>query len=161
MFAVTFDEIAPIVGCSPVAARQLASRARRRLQGAAPAPDVDLKRQSRVVDAFLAAVRGGDLEAVLVVLDPDIVRRSDHIPGELNEIRGARAVAESAIMFSRLAVSVQPVLVNGTAGIISWLPNGEPFSVMGFIVKGNRIVEIDVFRDPERLRRLDVTGIKD
>jgi len=164
MFAVPFDEIAAIVGCSPVAARQLASRARRRVRGGAPAHDVDLIQQRRVVNAFLAAVRAGDFEGLMAVLDPDVVRRSDHIPGELNEIRGARTVAEQAIMFSRLAASAQPVLVNGAAGIISWLPDGQPFSVMGFTIQrqvdGNRIVAIDVFRDPVRLSRLDLTMLK-
>ena len=164
MFAVPFDEIAAIVGCSPVAARQLASRARRRVRGGAPAHDVDLIQQRRVVNAFLAAVRAGDFEGLMAVLDPDVVRRSDHIPGELNEIRGARTVAEQAIMFSRLAASAQPVLVNGAAGIISWLPDGQPFSVMGFTIQrqvdGNRIVAIDVFRDPARLSRLDLTMLK-
>ena len=164
MFAVPFDEIAAIVGCSSVAARQLASRARRRVRGGAPAHDVDLIQQRRVVNAFLAAVRAGDFEGLMAVLDPDVVRRSDHIPGELNEIRGARTVAEQAIMFSRLAASAQPVLVNGAAGIISWLPDGQPFSVMGFTIQrqvgGNRIVAIDVFRDPVRLSRLDLTMLK-
>ena len=164
MFAVPFDEIAAIVGCSSVAARQLASRARRRVRGGAPAHDVDLIQQRRVVNAFLAAVRAGDFEGLMAVLDPDVVRRSDHIPGELNEIRGARTVAEQAIMFSRLAASAQPVLVNGAAGIISWLPDGQPFSVMGFTIQrqvdGNRIVAIDVFRDPARLGRLDLTMLK-
>jgi RNA polymerase sigma factor (sigma-70 family) len=161
MFAVPFDEIASIVGCSPVAARQLASRARRRVRGAAPIPDVDLTQQRRVVDAFLAAVRAGDFDGLMAVLDPDVVRRSDHIPGELNEIRGLRTVAEQALMFSRLAESVQPVLVNGAAGIISWRPGGQPFSVMAFTIRGNRIVEIDVLRDPARLSKLDLTVLKD
>jgi len=160
MFAVPFAEIASIVGCSPVAARQLASRARRTVRGSAPIPDVDLTQQRRVVDAFLAAVRAGDFEGLMAVLDPDVVRRSDHIPGELNEIRGARTVAGQALMFSRLAESVQPVLINGTAGIISWLPDGQPFSVMGFTIRGNRIVEIDILRDPARLSRLDLTLLK-
>ncbi len=161
MFAVPFEEIASIVGCSEVAARQLASRARRRVRGANPTPDVDLYQQRKVVDAFLAAVRGGDFEALLEVLDPDVVLRSDHIPGELKVIQGARTVAGQALLFSRLAGSVQPVLVNGAAGIVSWLPDGQPFSVMGFIVRNNRVVEIDVLRDPARLRRLDLTGLKD
>ena len=135
MFAVPFEEIASIVGCSPVAARQLASRARRRVRGAAPIPDVDLNQQRKVVDAFLAAVRGGSLEALLEVLDPDVVLRADRISGGLKEIRGARTVAEQALMFSRLAQSVQRVLVNATAGIVSWLPGGQRFSVMGFTVE--------------------------
>jgi RNA polymerase sigma factor (sigma-70 family) len=161
MFAVPFDEIASIVGCSSAAARQLASRARRRVQGAAPIPDVDLTQQRKVADAFLAAVRGGDFESLLAVLDPDVVLRSDHIPAGLKEIRGARTVAEQALMFSRFAESVQPVLVNGAAGIVSWLPGGQPFSVMGFTVRGGRIVEIDVLRDRDRLSRLDLTVFKD
>jgi len=157
MFAVPFEEIASIVGCSPVAARQLASRARRRVRGAAPIPDVDRNQQRKVVDAFLAAVRGGSLEPLLEVLDPDVVLRSDRIPGGLKEIQGARTVAEQALMFSRLAGSVQRVLVNGAPGIVSRLPNGQLFSILGFIVRGDRIVEIDVVSDPARLSRLDFT----
>ena len=157
MFAVPFEEIASIVGCSLVAARQLASRARRRVRGAAPIPDVDLNQQRKVVDAFLAAVRGGSLEALLEVIDPDVVLRSDRIPGGLKQIKGARIVADQALMFSRLVGSVQPVLVNGAAGIVSWLPGGQPFSVMGFTVRGSRIVEMDVLGDPARLSRLDFT----
>ncbi len=149
------------MGCSEVAARQLASRARRKVRGAAPIPDVDLTQQRKVVDAFLAAVRGGDFEKLIEVLEPDVVLRSDHIPGRLTEIRGARNVAERALLFSRLAQSVQPVLVNGAAGIVSWLPGGQPFSVMGFIVRNNRIIEIDVLRDPAGLSRLDLTVLKD
>ncbi len=161
MFAVPFEEIASIVGCSPVAARQLASRARRRVRGAAPISDVDITQQRKVVDAFLAAVRAGDFERLVAVLDPDVVLRSDHIPGGLKETHGARTVAEQALMFSRLAESVQPVLVNGAAGIVSWRAGGQVFSVMGFTIKGNQIVEIDVLRDPVRLSRLDLTGLND
>jgi len=161
MFAVPFEEIASIVGCSLVAARQLASRARHRVKGAAAIPDVDLHQQRKVVNAFLAALRGGCLQALLEVLDPDVVLRSDRFPGGLKEIRGARVVAEQALMFSRLAQSVQPVFVNGTAGIVSWLPGGQPFSVMGFTVRGSRIVEIDVLGDPTRLSRLDLTVLRD
>jgi RNA polymerase sigma-70 factor (ECF subfamily) len=127
MFAVPFEEIASIVGCSPVAARQLASRVRRKVKGAAPIPDVDRAQQRKVVDAFLTAVRAGDFEGLMAVLDPEVVRRSDDIPGGLKEIRGARTVAEQALMYSRLAVSVQPVLINGAAGIVSWLPGGSRF----------------------------------
>ncbi len=161
MFAVPFEEIASIVDCTPVAARQLASRARRRVQGAAPIPDVNVTQQRRVVDAFLAAVRAGDFEGLLAVLDPEVVLRSDQMPGGLKEIRGARVLAEQALMFSRLAASVQPVLVNGAAGIVSWRQDGQAFSVMGFTVKGDRIVAIDVLRDPERLSRLNLTILKD
>jgi RNA polymerase sigma-70 factor (ECF subfamily) len=157
MFAVPFDEIASIVGCSPAAARQLASRARRRLQGAALAPDADLSSQREVVDAFLTAVRGGDFDSLLAVLDPDVVLRSDRGPGASRVIRGAQVVAEQARMFSRLAESVQPVLVNGVAGIVSWLPSGQPFSVMAFTIRSGKIVEIDVLGDPARLRRLNLS----
>jgi RNA polymerase sigma-70 factor (ECF subfamily) len=156
MFAIPFEEIAFLVGCSPVAARQLASRARRRVRGAASVPDVDLRQQRKVVDAFFAAVRVGDFDALVAVLDPDVVVRTDH--GTLREIRGARGAAEGALMFSHLAQWVQPALVNGVAGIVSWLPDGQVFSVMCFTVKGNRIAEIDVVRDPVRLRRLDLTA---
>jgi RNA polymerase sigma-70 factor (ECF subfamily) len=157
MFAVSFKEVAAVVGCSPVAARQLASRARRRVQGAASVSDVDRKQQRRVVEAFFAAIRSGDFNALLAVLDPDIVVRSDH--GTWREIRGARGAAEGAIMFSHLAERVQPVLVNGDAGIVSRLPSGQVFAVLCFTVRGNTIVEIDVIRDPEHLRTLDLSSI--
>ena len=132
MFAVPFDEIASIVGCSSSAARQLASRARRRVRGAA-IPDVDLKQQRRIVDAFFAAVRDGDFDALITVLDPNVVVRSDQ--GAVREIRGARVAAEGALMFSHLAQWVQPVLVNGAAGIVSRLSTGKIFAVMCFTVK--------------------------
>jgi RNA polymerase sigma-70 factor (ECF subfamily) len=157
MFAVPFDEIASIVGCSNVAARQLASRARRKVQGTTTFPDVDLKQQRRVVDAFLAAVRAGDFEALVAVLDPEIVIRTDQ--GPVREIRGARSVAGKAMMFSHLAQWVQPVLINGIAGLLSWLPDRQAFSAMCFIVRGDRIAEIDVVRDPNRLRRLDLAAL--
>lgn len=158
MFAVPFEEIASILGCSAVAARQLASRARRKVRGTAPAPDVDRGRQRKVVDAFVDAVRGGDLEALLRVLDPDVVLRSDHVAGRLTVTRGAETIARQALLFSRLPYTVEPVLVNGAAGIISWLPGGQPFSVMGFIVRHGRIVGIDVVRDRDRLSRLAWTA---
>lgn len=157
MFAVPFNEIATILACSPTAARQFASRARRRIRGANPNPDADVRGQRKVVDAFLAAVRNRDFEGLLAVLDPDVVRRSDHLPPAIRVIHGAKAVAESALMFSRIAQSVQPVLVNGTAGFISRRADGQPFSVMAFTIRRGRIAEIDVFTDPERLRRLDLT----
>jgi RNA polymerase sigma-70 factor (ECF subfamily) len=157
MFAVPFDEIASIVGCSSSAARQLASRARRRVRGAAAIPDVDLKRQRRVVDAFFAAVQHGDFDALIAVLDPDVVVRSDH--GAVREIRGARVAAEGALMFSHLAEWVQPVLVNGAAGIVSQLSNGKIFAVICFTVRGNRIAEMDVIRNSDRLHRLDLTDL--
>jgi RNA polymerase sigma-70 factor (ECF subfamily) len=159
MFAVPFDEIAPIVGRSPSAARQLASRARRRVRGAAKTPDADLTCQREVVDAFLAAARGGDFDALLAVLDPEVVVRADRgaVPaGASRELRGARAVAEQALTFSPLVQFARPALVNGTAGIVSWLPGGQPFSVMGLTVRRGKIVEIDILADPARLRQLEL-----
>jgi RNA polymerase sigma factor (sigma-70 family) len=159
MFDVSFDEIAPIVGRSPTAARQLASRARRRVQGAAPAPDCNLSRQREVVNAFLAAARGGNFEALLTVLDPDVIVRADGgaaNPGASKVLRGAQAVAEQALIISRIALAIQPVLVNGAAGIVSWLPGGRPFSVMGFTVRRGKIVEITALSDPVRLSKLNL-----
>jgi RNA polymerase sigma-70 factor (ECF subfamily) len=158
MFAVPFDEIAPVVGRSPTAARQLASRARRRVQGAATVPDADLARQREVVDAFVAAARGGDFDALVAVLRGD---RGAVPPGASRVVRGARAVAEQALIFARIAQLIQPVLVNGAAGIVSWLPGGRPFSVIGFTVRRGRIVELDILADPARLRQLDVTVLDD
>src|SRR5579884_743313 len=157
MFAVRFEEVASILGCSTVGARQLASRARRKVQGATIFPDVGLKQQRKVVDAFLAAVRSGNLEALVVVLDPEIVIRSDE--GPVRELRGARTVAEKAMIFSQFAQRTQPVLVNGVAGLLSWRSDGQVFSVMSFIVRGNRIVEMDVVRNPARLRRMDMASV--
>lgn len=159
MFAVPFEEIASIVGSTPAAARQLASRARRRVRGNAPAPDVDLPRQREVVDAFIAAVRGGNFDALLQVLDPDVVLHSDRGTPAARELHGARAVASSAVTFSQIAGTAQPVLVNGVAGIVAWLPDGQPFSVMAFTVKHGKIAAIDVLTDPEQLRRLDLTRL--
>jgi RNA polymerase sigma factor (sigma-70 family) len=161
MFAMPFDEIAAIMETSPAAARQAASRARRRVRGSAPIPDTSINRQRKVVDAFLAAVRDRNFDALLAVLNPDVVRRSDRVPAGARELRGARAVAESALFFSRLAHSVQPVLVNGAAGLVSWREDGQPFSVMAFTIRNDRIVAIDVLTDPERLRRLDLTAFND
>jgi RNA polymerase sigma factor (sigma-70 family) len=157
MFAVPFDEIAPIVGRSPVAARQLASRARRRVQGAAPSPDADLATQREVVEAFMAAAREGDFDAMVAVLDPDVVLRAD--AGALpagGEVRGAEAVARGALGYSRLELHVQPALINGAFGVVS-TKNGEPFSVVGFTVRGGKITEVDILADPVRLRQLDLS----
>ncbi len=161
MFGVPFEEIGPIVGRSEVAARQLASRARRRVQGATPAPDADLRRQRAVVDAFLAAARDGDFDALVAVLDPDMVLRSDGgvlRAGLSREVRGAAAVAGQALTFSRFVryARTRPALVNGAAGVVSWSPEGQVFSVMGFTVRHRKIVEIDILADPERLRHLDL-----
>src|SRR5829696_2159189 len=154
IFAVPFDEIAPLVERTPAAARQLASRARRRVQGA-PVPDADLERQREVVDAFLAASHDGDFDALVAVLDPDVVLRIDSgavLAGRSREVRGARAVAQQALTFSRLAPFVQPALVNGAAGVVV-APRGRLFAVMGFTVRGGKIVEIDILADPARLRQ--------
>jgi RNA polymerase sigma factor (sigma-70 family) len=159
MFAVPFEEIAAIVGRSPAAARQLASRARRRVQGAAP-PDADLTRQRAVVDAFLAAARGGDFDALVAVLDPEVVVRADRAAvhtGASREVRGAAAVADT---FSGRARAAQPALVNGAAGAV-WAPGGRPRVVFGFTVTRGKIVAIDILADPERLRQLDLALLED
>src|SRR3954453_12456701 len=156
VFAVPFDEIAAIVGRTPTAARQLASRARRRVQGA-PVPDVDLDGQWVVVDAFLAAARDGDFERLLTVLDPDVVVRSDGgvaRPGLMSLVRGARAVAEQAMTFRQFAETSSRVLVNGVPGGVAWAPDGSPFAVVALTVRGGRIVAIDVLADPDRLKQL-------
>jgi RNA polymerase sigma factor (sigma-70 family) len=157
-FGVPFEEIAPIVGRSPAAARQLASRARRRVRGTATVPAADPSRQWEVVDAFLAASRDGDLGALLAVLDPDVVLRADPgAAGVSREVRGAHAVAEQARAFSQLGRFSRRALVNGVAGIVSRAPGGPTFSVMGFTVARGKITEIDILADPERLRLLDLT----
>jgi len=163
MFAVPFDEIGPIMGRSPNAAKQLASRARRRVQGAAPVPDADVTRQREVVDAFLAAARGGSLEALVAVLDPEVVLRADFgaaaaTPSKV--VRGAGAVAEQALTFSRLARFARPALVNGAIGVVT-APDGQPVSVMGFTITGGKIIEIDILADPVRLRQLDMAVLDD
>ena len=157
MFAVPFDDIAAMVGRTPDAARQLASRARRRVQRDAAVPDADLGRQREVVDAFFAAARHGDFDALVAVLDPDVVLRSDGggRPAATALIRGAAAVAGQALTFSHLSAFVRPALVNGAAGVVV-APRGRPTSVMGFTVRDGRIVEIDAISDPARLRRLQV-----
>ena len=160
MFAVPFDEIASIVGRSPAAARQLASRARRRVQGAATVPDADLSRQRAVVDAFLAASRGGDFDALLAVLDPDVVLRADPAAvrtGAPSEVRGARAVANT---FSGRARAAQPALVDGAAGLV-WAPGGRPRIVFGFTITRGKIVEINLLADPTRLRQLALAVLKE
>jgi ketosteroid isomerase-like protein len=134
-------------------------RARRRVQGAAPAPDSDLARQREVVDAFFAAARGGDFDALVAVLDPDIILRSDGgptRPGATTVVRGAANVARQALMFSQLSPFVRPALVNGAAGVVV-VRDGRALSVMGFTVRGGRIVAIDALADPDRLGRLDLT----
>jgi RNA polymerase sigma-70 factor (ECF subfamily) len=161
MFAVPFNEIAPIVDRSPQATRQLASRARRRVRGERAVPDVDVDGQREVVEAFLAAAREGDFEALVAVLDPDVVLRQDFGPGApAREIRGAEEVASQAEMYSQLGLDIQPALVNGAVGVVAFR-DGRPFSVGGFTVRGGRIVEMDWLTDPERLSRLDLTSLED
>jgi RNA polymerase sigma-70 factor (ECF subfamily) len=157
MFGVPFNDIAAIVDRSPEAARQLASRARRRVRGSAPTPDPDLARQREVVDAFFRAAREGDFEGLLAVLDPDIVLRSDGggRPVVTAVVHGARAVAERAMRFARLSPYVRPALVNGAAGVVV-APHGRVINVMGFTVAKGKIVAIDVVADPERLKQLDL-----
>jgi RNA polymerase sigma factor (sigma-70 family) len=156
LFAVPFEEIAPVVGRSPTAARQLASRARHRVQGGATLPEADLARQREVVEAFMAASRGGDFEALLAVLDPDVVLRADRaaVPAGIpTEARGAAAVAKRALAgASRFA---QAALVNGAVGIVV-TPRGRLRVVLAFRIAGGKIVEIDVVGDPERLRKLEL-----
>ncbi len=157
LFALPFDEIAPLVERSPTAARQLASRARRRVQSQAAVPDADLSRQRRVVEAFLAAARDGDFDALVAVLDPNVVLRAD--PGAaMRQVRGAPAVAEQALTFQRLAGCVRPALVNGAAGLLA-TTDGEPHAVLSFTITGGKIAEIDILADPQRLRQLDLADV--
>lgn len=162
VFGMTFEEIAPDVDRSAVATRQLASRARRRVQGQAPASDADLRKQRRVVDAFLAAVQAADFEALVAVLDPDIVLRADGgaAKGMSRLVRGAEAVVAQAAAFSKIVLSNQVVLVNGNLGLLTRLPDGRPFSVIGFTIAGGRVVEMDILADPDRLSRLDLSAIQ-
>lgn len=158
VFGMPFDDIALIVGRSPAATRQLASRGRRRVRGA-PVPDVDLDGQWAVVEAFLAASRDGDFERLIGVLDPDVVLRSDGgttRPTLVQFVRGADAVARNALSFRQLAASATQTLVNGVPGGVVWHPDGHPFAVLAFTVAGGRVVSIDVLADPQRLARLDL-----
>jgi len=158
VFAVPFDEIAPIVDRSPEAARQLASRARRRIRAERAEPDVDLAAQREVVAAFLAAAREGDFERLVAVLDPDVVLRVDLGPVS-RELRGAAAVAGEAATFAGLGLDIRPATVNGVAGSVSFL-DGRPFSIGAVTVRGGRIVELDILADPERLNELDLTRLE-
>ena len=170
LFAVPFDEIAPIVGRSPTAARQLASRARRRVQGAAPVPRGAPPRHRAVVDAFLAASRGGDFDALLALLDPEVILRADRVaveaataresagaPKLVPEVRGAPAVADT---FAGRARFAQPARINGAAGAV-WAPGGRPRSVFVFTITDGKIVAIDIVADPTSLGELDVTILDD
>ncbi|EMY32607.1 sigma factor [Arthrobacter crystallopoietes BAB-32] len=158
LFTVPFEEIAPIVDRTPAAARQLASRGRRRVQEGAPVPEPDPGKQREAVDAFFAASRNGDFTALVAVLDPDVVLRADGGAGRTAAtalLRGAQAVAGQAVTYTKLAPFVRPALVNGAAGVVV-APHGQPLSVMGFTVRNGRIVAIDVLADPARLSALDL-----
>jgi RNA polymerase sigma-70 factor (ECF subfamily) len=163
VFAVPFDEIAPLVGRSPMATRQLASRARRRVQGAAPVPDADRAQSRAVVDAFFAAVGQGDFAALLAVLDPDVVVRADYgaqagiAP---RQVRGARVAAEGAIRFAQFARFAQPVLVNGAVGVIA-RSGGQPYAVVAFTVRQGKVAEMDILADATRLSQLDLSALDD
>ena len=159
MFAVPFDEIATILERSPDAARQLASRGRRRVRGSAPVPDADLSAQWQVVEAFLAAAREGDFDGLVAVLDPDIVLRADGgLEGISSYVEGAETVASQAMMWSRVDLTIRRALINGAAGVVS-MRDGQPFSVVAVTVRGGRIVEMDILSDPERVRQLDLAVI--
>jgi RNA polymerase sigma-70 factor (ECF subfamily) len=164
MFELPFDEIAPMVGRTPDATRQLASRARRRVKGAGtPAAEPDLDRQREVVDAFFAAARAGDLDALVAVLHPDVVLRADFGPrrtGASRMIQGATAVAGQARLGASPAAELHPALVNGAAGVVITM-RGRPYAVMGFTVAEGRIVEIDVVADPDRVRRVAALVLTD
>jgi RNA polymerase sigma factor (sigma-70 family) len=156
MFDVPFDEIAALIERSPEATRQLASRARRRVRGAAPPPDPDLARQRAVVDAYFAAARNGDLEALVAVLDPDVVARSHGRTGVF-ELRGAERVARAAMTARKFAPFVRPALINGAAGAVAF-DGDTPFAILAFTVAGNRAVTIDIFNDRELVPRLVRSG---
>jgi RNA polymerase sigma-70 factor (ECF subfamily) len=162
MFAVPFEEIAPIVGRSEAATRQLASRARRRVRGEGRARRADRTRQREVVEAFLAAARAGDFEGLLAVLDPDVVRRVDAGPAAARELRGAQAVARGALAGTRRARSaaVALALVNGSVGLVL-APRGRLSLAMAFKVGGGKILEMDVITDPANLRQLHLAVLPD
>ncbi|MFB7221656.1 sigma-70 family RNA polymerase sigma factor [Streptomyces sp. NPDC056227] len=160
MFAVPFDEIGRMVDRTPAAARQLASRARRRVQGVDPAPDPDLVRRREVVEAFLAAARGGDFDALVAVLDPEVVARSDGGAGAPSLVRGAASVARQAMMFAPFARSFRMALVDGALAVIS-TREGHRFSVMRFTIERGRVTELYVINDPARLPELDLTVLND
>lgn len=152
MFAVPFDEIASLIDRSPEAARQLASRARRRVQDTAAVPDANLQAQRAIVDAFFAASRDGDLDALIAVLDPDVVIRSHHRE-HVSEMRGAERVARGALEFRSFAPFVRPALINGAAGVVAFDAE-QPFALLAFTVRGGRAVAIDVFNDRELVPKL-------
>jgi RNA polymerase sigma factor (sigma-70 family) len=162
VFSVPFDEIASVLGRSPAATRQLASRGRRKVKGSASAPDTDLDGQRKIVGAFLAAARHGDFESLLSVLHPDVVARADFgaLPNPFSgEIQGRDAVAEQAAFFARrLGQFARPAMINGTAGVVA-IQRGEPRAILAFTIRVGQIVEIDVLADPKRLRKLNLSAL--
>jgi RNA polymerase sigma factor (sigma-70 family) len=161
MFAVPFEEIAPIAERSPEAARQLASRARRRVRGTPTVPDADLNAQWEVVEAFLAAARKGDFDALVAVLDPDAVLRADGgLTGLSQQVQGAESIASQALLWSRVDLTMRRALINGAAGIVAFL-HGRPFSIAAVTVRNGKIVEVDFLADPERIARLDLEVLDD
>jgi RNA polymerase sigma-70 factor, ECF subfamily len=161
MFGVPFEEIAPIIDRTPASARQLASRARRRVRGTTTAPEPDRARQRAVVDAYFAAASSGDFEALVAVLDPDVVLRADIGGPTLATIHGAADVAHNALMFRRAGdgqFTVRRVLVNGSVGMLS-MRDGELRSVVGCTVVGDRIAQLDILSDVNRLRNLDLSAL--
>jgi RNA polymerase sigma-70 factor (ECF subfamily) len=160
MFAIPFEDIAPIVERTPEAARQIASRARRRVRGTAPIQDADLPAQWEVVEAFLAAARKGDFEGLVAVLDPDVVLRSDGgaVAALSAHVQGAEAVAGRAMMWSRVDLTMRRALVNGAAGMVTFL-DGRPFSIAAVTVRNGKIVELDFLADPERVAELDLSAL--
>jgi RNA polymerase sigma factor (sigma-70 family) len=162
MFAMSFDEIAPLVDRTPAAARQLASRARRRVQGQSPVPDTDVSEQRRVVTAFQAAARGGDFDALVRLLDPDVVLRIDYgsSGGGIDKvIRGARTVASRAVMFAQFALTEREVLVNGLPGVVN-MEDGRPTALLVCTVVDGRIADIDIIADPEQLARMELVFLE-
>jgi RNA polymerase sigma-70 factor, ECF subfamily len=158
VFAVPFDRIAPVVDRSPEATRKLASRARRRIQDAAPDPDGDLIAQQGVVDAFFAAGRAGDFDRLVAVLDPEVVLRGDFGPGRSRSVRGASAVAGLARNYAATDRQMRPATVNGAAGAVIFIAD-QPAAIMGFVVRGGRITAIDVLADPARIARVDLSAV--
>ncbi|MGH3532388.1 MAG: sigma-70 family RNA polymerase sigma factor [Mycobacterium sp.] len=158
VFAVPFDQIAPIVERSPEATRKLASRARRRIHDAAPDPDADLSAQHAVVDAFFAAGRAGDFDRLVAVLDPDVALRGDFGPGQSRSVRGASAVAGLARGYAAPEREVRPAAVNGAAGAVIFV-GGRATAIMGFVVRRGRVAAIDVLADPARIARIDLSAV--
>jgi RNA polymerase sigma factor (sigma-70 family) len=157
MFSVPFDEIGAILDRTPESARQLASRGRRRIRGADPSPDADPAAQQEVVQAFLAASREGDFDALVALLDPQVVRREDTGSGTVVEVRGAEQVARTALAFAGRGLVVRPALVNGAAGWVALL-DGDVYAIAALTLRNGRIATMDILLDPARLARLDLTA---